>query len=139
MKKIIICLGLAVSITSCTSLKKENKGNDETTSTVQPSLHNTKWTLIEQVKGKTPTLVIENEKITGNAGCNNYFGNVKLDPNTGHFETKGIGSTRMTCPNMGMEANFLKMLGEANRYIMKKEKLELYKDKLLLLQFTKLQ
>jgi heat shock protein HslJ len=57
----------------------------------QPSLVNTKWTLADNVKGKIPTLNIEGEKITGNAGCNNYFGTATIDPSTGEFLCRADG------------------------------------------------
>ena len=38
---------------------------------------------------------------------------------------------------MSVEQNFLKMLSEANRYVINGSVLELYKDNLLLLKFNK--
>lgn len=137
MKKLVLGLGLAVVMASCVSVNVNKNEAPKTTN--QPSLNNTQWVLVEQVKGKTPTLVIEGDKLSGNAGCNNYFGAIVTDSQTGSLITKGIGSTRMACPNMNTEANFLKMLGEANRYAIKNNNLELYKDNLLLLKFMKLE
>ncbi|WP_124640560.1 MULTISPECIES: META domain-containing protein [Amniculibacterium] len=134
MKKIILGLTLAITMVACTTTNTASKSSS---SSAQPSLSNTHWIFSEQVKGNTPTLVFETEKISGNAGCNNYFGSVVINAQNGSLETKGIGSTRMACPNMNSEANYLKLLGQANRYVVKGETLELYKDNLLLLKFNK--
>lgn len=113
---------------SCASIGSSKK---------QPSLLNTHWTLADQVKGKTPTLKIEQGKVFGNAGCNNYFGELVLDTTTGGFTTDKMGSTRMACDNMSVEDNFLKMIGMVNKYKINGNTLELYKDNLLLLKFNK--
>lgn len=115
-------------LVSCSTLSNSKK---------QPSIVSTKWTLAENVKGNTPTLVIENGKISGNAGCNRYFGTLVLDAKTGSFQSSQVGATRMACENMSVENNFLKMLEQANKYNVSGNTLELYKDKLLLLKFNK--
>ncbi len=105
----------------------------------QPSLENTKWQLADHVKGKIPTLTVEGGKLNGNAGCNNYFGEINLDANTGSFSAKNIGSTKMICDNMATETNFLGMVPKANKYRVAGSSLELYQDNLLLLKFNKMQ
>lgn len=124
-----------LAMVGCSTIKNSS---NSASSKAQPSLLNTQWRLEDSVKGKTPTLVIENEKLSGNAGCNNYFGTITLDASNGSFAAKNIGSTRMACPNMQAEANFLKMLNEANRYVSKNGTLELYKDQLLLMKLTQM-
>lgn len=104
----------------------------------QVNIVNTKWTLTDNVKGKKPTLVIESGKITGNGGCNNYFGELMLDPTVGNFSTNNIGATKMACPNMSEETNFFSMLSATTKYVVVGNSLELYKDNLLLLKFTKM-
>lgn len=106
--------------------------------TSQVNITNTKWTLADNVKGKKPTLVIESGKLSGNGGCNNYFADLMLDATVGNFSTKNIGSTRKACDNMSEETNYFSMLGAATKYVVVGNTLELYKDNLLLLKFTKL-
>jgi heat shock protein HslJ len=106
--------------------------------TPQPNIANTQWTLADNIKGNKPTLVIEAAKITGNGGCNRYFGEVMLDRTVGNFSTKNIGSTKMACENMNEETNYFSMLGAATKYVVTGTTLELYKDNLLLMKFNKL-
>ncbi len=125
---------MAIFFASCSSMAtSKNRVNS-----AQVNITNTKWTLADQVKGKKPTLVVDSGKITGNAGCNNYFGELMLDPTVGNFSTKNVGSTRMACDYMSEETNFFSMLGAATKYVVNGNTLELYKDNLLLLKFTKL-
>ncbi|MDR2206464.1 MAG: META domain-containing protein [Flavobacteriaceae bacterium] len=130
MKKLLLIFVLAI-LASCSSVPK-NKTK------TQPSLLNTNWTLAETLRGKKiPTLSIENGRISGNAGCNNYFGEVLLDPTTGNFSVSKVGSTKMACDNMSIEDNFLKLLSQVNKYAVNGNALELYKDDLLLMKFNK--
>ena len=136
MKKLFFSFGAALLLTSCgTTLSTISSRLGKS----QSSLTNTKWTLADYVKGKTPTLNIENNKITGNAGCNNYFGSLSTDISTGQFITGDLGSTRMRCDNMAVEKSYLDMLEKANKYVVSESTLELYQDNLLLLKFNKAQ
>ncbi|MBW8523592.1 META domain-containing protein [Chryseobacterium chendengshani] len=103
----------------------------------QPSISNSKWTLADNVKGKTPTLNIEGTKVNGNAGCNSYFGTLSSDAATGTFTASQLGSTKMACENMSVEQNFMSMMQKANKYVVSGNTLELYQDNLLLLKFNK--
>ena len=132
MKNIFIALLAVLFINSCSTMNSSKVGKS------QPNLNNTSWRLADQVKGKSPTLVVEGVKLTGNAGCNNYFGELNLDPTAGNFSVKNVGSTRMSCDNMEVENTFLKMLNEADKYVVTGTVLELYKGNLLLLKLNKL-
>lgn len=129
IKNISLSIFAAAAMLSCSTLSKVGSS--------QANISNTKWVLADQVKGKTPTLVIEKARITGNGGCNNYFGELTLDATAGNFSAKNIGSTKMACDNMSVETNFFNMLNEVNKYIVSGNTLELYKDNLLLLKFNK--
>lgn len=133
MKNLFLSIFVLLMVFSCTTLSNISKVGSK-----QVPISNTQWTLAESVKGKTPTLILENNKISGNAGCNNYFGNLVLDTTAGNFSVSNIGSTKMMCDNMETEANFLSMLREANKYVVNGNTLELYKNNLLLMKFTKL-
>ncbi|WP_313501311.1 META domain-containing protein [Kaistella carnis] len=124
----------AVTLASCSTMatSKSKVG------TSQANISNTQWTLADNVKGNKPTLVIEGSKITGNGGCNNYFAELMLDPTVGNFSTKNIGATKKACPNMSEESNYFSTLSAATKYVVNGNTLELYKDNLLLLKFTKL-
>ena len=133
-KNISLAIFTAATLVSCATMStsKSKVGSS------QPNIANTQWTLADNVKGKKPTLVIESARISGNGGCNSYFGDVILDTTVGNFSTKNIGATKMACDNMSEETNYFSMLGAATKYVVSGTTLELYKDKLLLLKFNKL-
>ena len=83
-----------------------------------------------------PTLNVENNRISGTGGCNNYFADVVLNAKNGSFVAGNVGSTRMACTNMTSEQNFFDLLAQVNRYDLNNGVLELYKDNLLLLRFN---
>lgn len=128
MKKLILLALAGTTIWSCNALQN----------TEQQTLAESRWQLADEVKGKQPTMVFEAERITGNGGCNNYFGQYTSDPKTGSFSAKNVGSTKMACHNDNVEANFFKMLPKVNKYKVKGNSLELYQDDLLLLKFNKM-
>ena len=134
IKNISLAIFTSATIASCSTMatSKSKVGTE------QPNIVNTKWTLADNVKGKKPTLVIEAARITGNGGCNNYFGDLMLDRTVGNFSTKNVGSTRMACDYMSEETNYFSTLGAATKYVINGNTLELYKDNLLLLKFNKL-
>lgn len=134
MKNLFLSICTAVVLVSCGTMSSPSASK---VGKSQPSLASTKWALADNVKGKVPTLNIEGEKISGNAGCNNYFGTAKVDASTGDFSAGQLGSTRMACDNMSVEQNFMDMIGKANKYVVSGNTLELYKDNLLLLKFNK--
>ncbi|KQT33845.1 heat-shock protein HslJ [Chryseobacterium sp. Leaf405] len=133
MKNIFLSICTAAVLASCGAMA----GSSSKVGKSQAPLTNTRWALADNVKGKTPTLNIEGEKINGNAGCNNYFGTAKVDPSTGNFSAGQLGSTKMACDNMSVEKNFMDMVGKANKYVLTGNVLELYQDNLLLLKFNK--
>ncbi|WP_284464668.1 META domain-containing protein [Chryseobacterium sp.] len=134
MKNLFLSLCTAAVLASCGTMTSASASK---VGKAQAALANTKWTLADNVKGKIPTLNIEGEKITGNAGCNNYFGTAQIDPTSGSFSAGQMGSTKMMCNNIGVEQNFMDMMGKANKYVISGNTLELYKDNLLLLKFNK--
>ena len=133
MKNLILAIFAVLTVFSCTTLSNISKVGSK-----QASVANTQWTLAESVKGKTPTLILENNKVSGNAGCNNFFGNLMMDATAGNFSVSNVGSTRMACDNMDVENNYLNMLQQVNKYVVNGNVLELYKGNLLLLKFNKL-
>lgn len=134
VRNIFMTVFAAGAMASCSTIGT----SASTAGTAQLNIQNTQWTLADNVKGKKPTLVIETGKLTGNGGCNNYFGEVTTDASSGTFSAKNIGSTKMACDNMEMETSFLNILREANNYVVKGNVLELYKGKLLLLKLNRL-
>lgn len=134
MRKLVIA-----SVAASLALSCGTTAGIPTKITNQPELSGSKWILAEQVKGQMPTMVIENEKLSGNAGCNNYFGTVTINSANGGFTSGNIGSTRKACAYMETENNFLNMLPKANRYRVSGNTLELFENQLLLLKFQRMQ
>ncbi len=132
MKKFFVTSIVALTIVSCTS----RLGNSSKLGKTQASITGTQWVLADDLANK-PTLVIEQNKISGNAGCNNYFSDITIDTSAGNFIAKNIGSTRKLCKNMTSETSYLSVLKEVNKYVVTESTLELYKDNLLLLKFNK--
>ena len=131
IKNFALSVCAVAAIASCSAVSSSKVG------TAQPNLSNTQWKLADEVKGNVPTLSIENGKVNGNAGCNNYCGALTLDATAGNFVAENLGVTRKMCENMSVEDNFLKMLQQANKYVVSGNTLQLYKDQLLLLKFNK--
>ncbi len=132
MKKLFFTSILALTVVSCTS----RLGNTDKLGKNQASITGTQWILADDITNR-PTLVIEQSRISGNAGCNNYFSEATIDTSAGNFSAKNIGSTRKMCNNMITETAYLEVLPKVNKYVVTESTLELYKDNLLLLKFNK--
>jgi heat shock protein HslJ len=125
---------LSLITTGCSS-KKE---------TTNPLIHDI-W-ILESVNGNEytrtsnqdlhPTIEIylSEERFSGNTGCNNMNGNVKVEGSTILFSD--IVTTKMFCPDVD-EVDFLSALGKANNYRIEKMKLYLYDSDHELLVFQK--
>ncbi|HBR11219.1 Heat shock protein HslJ [Epilithonimonas bovis DSM 19482] len=132
MKKFLYTAMISLMVASCTT----RLGNTSKVGKNQAPITGTQWVLADDVTNK-PTLVIEQNRISGNAGCNNYFSDATIDTAAGNFSAKNIGSTRKMCNNMTTETSYLNVLQQANKYVVTETTLELYKDNLLLLKFNK--
>ena len=104
----------------------------------QTPLLGTTWNLVDmnnkkiQLPGpQVPHLHFEAEKVTGNDGCNNFFGGYTLGENNLTFGV--LASTRMACQKIdGFDIEFNKMISTTTRYQITGNKLELFeKDELL--------
>ena len=125
---------LSLFTTGCSS-KKE---------TTNPLIHDI-W-MLESINGNAyaratgqelhPTIEVylSEERFSGNTGCNNINGNVKVEGSTILFSD--IVTTKMFCPDVD-EVDFLSALGKANNYRIEKMKLYLYDNDYELLVFQK--
>ncbi len=98
--------------------------------TEKPITLNNKWKVIS-MKGVedlqiNPTIQFdENEKrISGNAGCNSYFGN--YDPESVKLDFSKMGMTRKMCPDMTVENAFLNNMRVVSYYKIENKKLSFY-------------
>ena len=107
----------------------------------QTPLVGTTWNLVEMYNEKiqlpgpqVPHLRFETEKVTGNDGCNNFFGGYTLDENILTFGM--LASTRMACQQIdGFDMEFNKMISMTTRYQISGNKLELFENDELLASF----
>ena len=116
-------------------------GCADTEQTSQAPLLGTTWNLAEmnnekiQHPGPTiPHLRFEAERVSGNDGCNNFFGSYTLDEDSLRFGM--LASTRMACPHIeGFEMIFNTMLSITTRYLINGNKLELFDNDKLIASF----
>lgn len=80
---------------------------------------------LEQI-ASAPSLVFheKDNRLTGFAGCNNYFSTYTISGKEIKFDK--TGSTRKLCPDMSVEDTFFKLLPEVARYEVVKKELYLY-------------
>ncbi|MBV7439879.1 META domain-containing protein [Weeksellaceae bacterium TAE3-ERU29] len=137
MKKLIVLLIISITFFSCDSLKPVGKvSTDENKLVNNWVLQNDKS--IEYGLNSEPLSInfsksAEENKISGFAGCNKFFGNYSAF--NGKLIISNIGATKMACPQLDAEGQYLSLLGKANRYEIKGNNLFLYNNNLLLLHF----
>jgi|GEM_PF-1186791 len=142
MRKLYFCVSTVyfafLGISSCSPTK--DLGSVSRVGFPQISLSGTSW----EVEGihdyqVRPHINFDNEKgINGNAGCNSFHSmNVAVRSTRGEFSVKQVASTQMLCSSevMKTERNFIKILESADRYVVNKNKLELFRGNILLIKF----
>jgi heat shock protein HslJ len=104
---IIVAVVVISLVSGCAS------GADATPRGNMISLPGTTWVLLqldgENLAGNI-TMIFDEEQVSGNASCNNYFGQYTLDDSK--FTLGPIGSTMMACPEMDNETLYLTALSE---------------------------
>lgn len=134
MKKIFLAfLGLILVSCGTINLPTLNKNKENT------SLKGSEWVLDDQNLSPNThiTLHIEEGKVSGNGGCNQYFGQLTMDNAEQSFSVKSIGATRMHCENSSTENQYFNLLEKVDKFEVKDQTLELYKGGVLLLKFKK--
>jgi heat shock protein HslJ len=104
-------------------------------------LPGTTWNLVELNNSKiehpgpqVPHLRFETDKVTGNDGCNNFFGAYTLDGNKLKFGM--LASTRMACPQINdLDIEFNKVITMTSSYRISGDRLELFEEDKLLASF----
>jgi len=93
-----------------------------------------KWNLVDS---KINLQLSSDNKVSGNAGCNSYFGTAVLDNETVKFGT--MGSTKMACAEsvMKIENNFLKKISNQTfDYAVGEYSLELKQNNQVIFRFV---
>lgn len=91
-----------------------------------PRIENRKWLLIEvmgqpvrqSADGHRAHILLrgEQERVSGNATCNNFFGTYVLQPGNRIRFSGNMGATMMACPEMQIEDAFLDALRKIDNY-----------------------
>lgn len=136
MKLQLFTIALAAfSLYSCGPTQNQNTmENPSTTSNTE--ITSSYWKL-ETLEGKAVSTLQENEKdvgftlndkenrISGFAGCNNFFGTYKLEDGN-RISFSSLGATKMACPSAAFnEQEFLDIFGLVDNYRITGDRLEL--------------
>jgi heat shock protein HslJ len=80
----------------------------------------------------------EQGRVSGSAGCNNYFGEAVIDEDQLTFSVGPLGMTRMACGEeiMQQEAAFVDLLARITRFVIQEETLVLFTDSDEMLTFS---
>ena|SRR6187455_2624168 len=115
----------AVVLASCSSSNKLSK--------TLTTLSDNNWQLFSigqsmyspSSGGTTPMLSFDpqNQKVNGNTGCNNFSGSFTADKDKLSFGS--VGATKMACPDMQKETDFLNALSKTSSF-------SVYEGKLIL-------
>jgi len=134
---------LAVSVLACSPAAEKITTPDAVTvtETAQPAvadpvpadLIGSKWRLTHFDRAEAApeaiiiTLRFDADKISGNAGCNNFFAGLTEGDRPGDITIGAAGATRMACPEeiMNAESRFLDALAHVVRYDLVGERLAL--------------
>ncbi len=65
---------------------------------------------------------VKDYKLLGNGGCNQLFGNIAFEGKKG-LRISNLGSTKMACPEMNMESEFMQLLQNVYGYELKETSL----------------
>ncbi len=68
---------------------------------------------------------VKENRMYGNAGCNNIMGSVALNSKKGSIELSNVGATRRMCPDMKLEDKVLNALEKVKSYKATKKGVEL--------------
>lgn len=130
--KLLVCISL-LALFACSNQKRMAK-------TANSNIYGKDWTLsmlngrtIGLENGKSIFIRIDSSQVLGNAGCNRLRGKVDIASDRIHFEE--MITTKMACPSIDTEVEFLHALSIADRYIVNDEKLELYQGETSLARF----
>jgi heat shock protein HslJ len=95
--------------------------------------------LFPVIEGTTLTMVYDGERVSGTAGCNNYFGSASIGEKV---EFGQLGSTMMMCQEpeglMEQEQTFLSHLGKTDTVTSEGERLQLRSGETVLIEMAPL-
>lgn len=127
--KSLLLLIVSTVLFNCAS----KKGIEQETNGKE-ALLGSKWLLVSMNEVPIPNLPMEQtpflqfakEKVSGNAGCNQISGNIKLNGN--RLSMTGLVSTEMACPQLQTETEFIGLLHRVRQYRIEENILVLLAD-----------
>ena len=134
MKKLIRCslivsmVGLLTACCGCRGAKSKNPHFLTTDRWLMTEMHGKAVERTEE-NAESFTIIFDEkeQKVSGVAGCNNFFGPYEETP-VRKIKIGPLGATRMMCPDMAMETDFMRMLGETDSYTVDGDMLMLQRD-----------
>ncbi|MBE2279364.1 MAG: META domain-containing protein [Ignavibacteriaceae bacterium] len=137
MYKILIVITLTILFAGCFS---QSVIKEETV-----LLSNNLWTLsslpgievLDSQSEKAPNISfnLNENKVSGFAGCNRFMGPVQINGETIKFGN--IASTMMACPEMELEIKFMKIFNTVDRYTIQDGKLIFFSGDNVVAKFNK--
>lgn len=136
--KTIILIILGFNLLACSTKKEAIKNLPTNNSNI--SVVEKYWKLIELNGQKIENLILQgreahfvlqqdNNRVVGNGGCNNFGGNYQLLEGS-RIKFSDLFSTRMACPKMEMEYQFINVLEMADNYTLTGDTLSLNKARM---------
>jgi len=126
-------LVLLLILSSCSSLNKVNPLSLLTNNSWALSSLKGKGIALDQAAGAVPSLnFLEDGKLAGFTGCNNFSGNFSLEGSAVTLDPGAL--TKKACPGSD-EQDFLSALGNVNQLKVAKDKLTLFDGATELMSF----
>lgn len=137
MKKLLFYISLSVFISSCSTMPINRKASiDDLFGTwILQNDNNAELGLKKQKLDITFSKENNETAVSGFAGCNNFFGRFSSSQN--NLNIAQLGVTRMACPELDIEQDYIELLQKVNRFERSGNDLYLYRDNLLLLHYKK--
>ena len=105
-------------------MTSKNSGNETETILKELTLRTQAWALIEakdlSLQGMERPAMIEltETEMTGFGGCNRLRGEMKINEASGEISFSGLGSSKMFCPDSGIEQRIMQYLNQTTTYQM---------------------
>lgn len=136
----IVILLFTSTIIACSHSGVKPKDDKKPQEVVQSLLFSHQGWKLEKIRNKqdglikanpevTSSLFFQNDRVTGKAGCNDYFGNYQFTGN--NLVIKQVASTMAMCPEpfISQERELLAHLENVSRYQIVNQKLQLFDKK----------
>ena len=129
MKQFIFLVLPLLFLMGCSSSKKSGEIDEAGPQMSNSSLSNSPWelsilngNLIHSQMEIKPYMKITGNTVSGNAGCNRFQGNYSKEGSNG-LTFGDLSGTKMACPDLAIENNFMKALKDTRSFLVKADTL----------------